>query len=251
MVYTMHFQPYNLTYSISQRIENRNTLKQDQVIPYSLQQNEAIPYSLDQNEAIPYSLDQNEAIPYSLDKGKSSTLYEKIAGEIPGAEMNLAEKRVIEQLKARDAEVRAHEHAHMAAAGGVATSGPNYVYVRGPDGRLYAVGGEVSITSAPVPGNPEKTIEKAKKIRRAALAPANPSPQDMRVAAAATRLERQARSELTREKAAEKAEEVKEEDELQARNRQEDILHPRIEDIYTKEAAGITENSNQYVDILI
>ena len=53
------------------------------------------------------------------------------------------EKREVEELKARDREVRAHEAAHLAAAGTYASSGPNFEYKRGPDGRLYAVAGEV------------------------------------------------------------------------------------------------------------
>ncbi|MBN2536443.1 MAG: hypothetical protein JXB88_26400 [Spirochaetales bacterium] len=237
----MYFQPYSPAHSVFQR---KNILLE-----------EAIPYSLYQNKNISSTLNQNEFVPYSLEKGKSTVLNEETAGtlnrEIPGVEMNLAEQRMIGQLKAIDAEVRAHEHAHIAAAGGVATGGPTYVYVRGPDGKLYAVGGEVSITTAYVPGNPEQTIEKAQKIRRAALAPANPSPQDMRVAAAAIRMERQARVELNREKAAEKAEEMQKQEGLREQDQEDDVLYPRIEDIYTKAAAGITEESSRYIDILV
>ncbi len=100
------------------------------------------------------------------------------------------------ELKARDREVRAHEAAHSAAAGSLTTGGPQFTFQRGPDGRLYAVGGEVSIDTSPVAGDPQATIQKAQRIRAAALAPANPSAQDRSVATQATRLEAQARREL-------------------------------------------------------
>lgn len=104
------------------------------------------------------------------------------------------------QLKARDREVRAHEAAHAAAAGSVATGGPQFTFTRGSDGRLYAVGGEVNIDTSPVPNDPEATIQKARTIRAAALAPANPSAQDRAVAAQASQMEAQARRELQQER---------------------------------------------------
>jgi hypothetical protein len=150
-----------------------------------------------------------DPIPYSLEKAAKVVEVRKLARvkkRIAETEINLSETRVIAQLRARDAEVRAHEHAHIAAAGGVAVAGASYSYVRGPDGKLYAVGGEVSIDTSPVPGNPEQTIAKSQKIRRAALAPANPSAQDMRVAARAVQMEQEARAELRKQEQEEKAE---------------------------------------------
>lgn len=105
------------------------------------------------------------------------------------------EREVIRELAARDREVRAHEQAH-AAVGGQYAGSPVYVYERGPDGVRYAVGGEVSISTGAIPGDPEATIAKAQQIRRAANAPAEPSPQDRQVAAEASRLEAEARTEL-------------------------------------------------------
>ena len=109
------------------------------------------------------------------------------------------DKELIE-LKARDREVRAHEAAHAAAAGSVATGSPQFTFQRGSDGRLYAVGGEVSIDTSPVPGDPQATIQKAQTIRAAASAPSNPSAQDRSVAAQASRMEAQARRELQEER---------------------------------------------------
>lgn len=100
------------------------------------------------------------------------------------------EKRVVSQLQSRDAEVRAHEQAHIAASGGLA-SGASYSYQEGPDGRRYAVGGEVGISMSSG-STPDETIQKAQQVRSAALAPAQPSGQDRAVAAAASQMEAQA-----------------------------------------------------------
>ncbi|MFV0663373.1 putative metalloprotease CJM1_0395 family protein [Denitromonas sp.] len=98
-------------------------------------------------------------------------------------------------LASADRKVRAHEAAHLAAAGGLAQSGASFSTVRGPDGQMYAVGGEVSIDVSPG-RTPDETIAKAQQIQRAALAPADPSSQDHRVAAIATQLIQQAQREL-------------------------------------------------------
>ncbi len=103
------------------------------------------------------------------------------------------------KLKARDAQIRAHEQAHVAAAGGLATAGPKFTFQRDPDGKLYVVGGEVNSETSPVPGDAEATIRKAQTIREAALAPANPSAQDRAVAASTTPMEAAARRELQHE----------------------------------------------------
>lgn len=104
-------------------------------------------------------------------------------------------EQVIRQLEARDAEVRAHEMAHLAAAGQYAR-GLSYTYQTGPDGKQYAIGGEVGIDTSEVPNDPQATIDKAMVIQRAALAPAEPSAQDRRVAQAATQMMAEARFEL-------------------------------------------------------
>lgn len=105
------------------------------------------------------------------------------------------EKMEIADLAARDREVRVHEQAH-ASVGGALAGSPTYSYTRGPDGRSYVTDGEVSIDTSPVAGNPQATLEKMDQVRRAALAPAEPSVQDMRVAAQAQATAAQARGEL-------------------------------------------------------
>jgi|GEM_PF-1304825 len=117
------------------------------------------------------------------------------------AQMSEEERAVVEKLKSRDSAVRAHEMAHVAAAGGLAGA-PVFSYQTGPDGRRYAIGGSVSIDTSPE-RSPEDTIAKAQRIRSAALAPADPSAQDRAVASRASRMESQARQALAREQAEE------------------------------------------------
>ena len=104
--------------------------------------------------------------------------------------------RQLQQLQSRDREVRAHEAAHTAAGGQYVSGGPSYTYQRGPNGRFYAIGGEVQIDVSAIPSNPEATLDKAEVVQRAALAPAQPSPQDLRVASNAARLASRARVEI-------------------------------------------------------
>ncbi|MDR2668651.1 MAG: hypothetical protein LBC14_01700 [Desulfovibrio sp.] len=112
-------------------------------------------------------------------------------------ELTPEEEQTVRELKARDREVRAHEQAHAAAGGGFAGA-PSYEMQTGPDGRRYAVGGEVPIDVSPA-ATPEATIAKARRIRAAASAPAQPSGADRGIAARATAME----AEAVREKAAE------------------------------------------------
>ena len=113
---------------------------------------------------------------------------------------------MVQELRQRDREVRAHEQAHKSAAGPYAKGGPTFEYQTGPDGRRYAVGGEVSIDTSKVSGNPQATLIKAQTVRRAALAPSEPSAQDRSVAAQASQLENEARAELREQKAEEQKE---------------------------------------------
>lgn len=125
------------------------------------------------------------------------------------AQQQRQEQLEIAALASRDREVRAHEQAH-AAVGGAYAGAPTYTFTRGPDGKRYAIGGEVSIDSSPIPNDPEATLRKMELVQRAALAPAEPSAQDRRVAAQAAAQATQARAELAqlrREEAASAAEE--------------------------------------------
>ncbi|WP_051173251.1 putative metalloprotease CJM1_0395 family protein [Thermodesulfobacterium hveragerdense] len=113
-------------------------------------------------------------------------------------EKNLEELKIrvlIEKLKIREKQVIAHEMAHKIVGGKYAGS-VHYQYTRGPDGKLYISGGEVSIDVSEE-SSPEKTIQKMEIVRAAALAPADPSPQDLQVAQIATIKEIKARRELS------------------------------------------------------
>ncbi len=122
------------------------------------------------------------------------------------SDLSEEEQAQVQALRRRDAEVRRHERAHTGAGGAIAGQ-PIYEYVRGPDGRQYAVGGEVAIDAGPA-GTPEATIQKMETVIRAALAPADPSTQDVRVAAQA----RQVKAEAIAEKNAEEREEIENSD---------------------------------------
>jgi hypothetical protein len=105
----------------------------------------------------------------------------------------------IAQLSSVDQHVRAHEQAHLAAAGPYARGGASYTYQTGPDGKQYAVGGEVAIDASPIPGDPQATIEKERTVQAAANAPVDPSTQDRQVAAAAAVIEQQAMLDLAKQ----------------------------------------------------
>lgn len=113
------------------------------------------------------------------------------------------EQKQIDELKARDREVKTHEQAHIAAGGSYVKGGATYDYQTGPDGKQYAVGGSVNIDTSPVDGDPEATIAKAQVVIKAALAPAEPSGQDQKVASAARQMMSEARKELTSQNNAE------------------------------------------------
>lgn len=122
----------------------------------------------------------------------------KPANEPENAETKATEEQHVRELQTTDREVRSHEAAHKAAAG--QHGGPvSFDYEKGPDGRLYAVGGEVSIDISNE-GTPEATIAKMRQVRAAAMAPASPSAQDRAVAAAASSKSMQAARELRSEK---------------------------------------------------
>ena len=122
-----------------------------------------------------------------------------------GGDLSDEEQQKVAELKQRDQEVRAHEQAHLAAAGGNAAGGnakggASFEYQTGPDGRRYAVGGEVQIDTSPVDGDPQATIQKMQQIRAAALAPGTPSSQDRAVAAQAAAAIQEANAEQAKQK---------------------------------------------------
>lgn len=119
------------------------------------------------------------------------------------SELSPEERAQVSRLQARDREVRQHEAAHLAASGGLATSGASFTYQKGADGVNYAIGGEVSINTS-AGRTPQETIQRAQTIKAAALAPADPSGADRAIAGAAAQMEAQARLALANEGQGEK-----------------------------------------------
>jgi hypothetical protein len=118
-----------------------------------------------------------------------------------GVDLNSPEvQKMLSELKSRDIEVKAHEQAHLAAAGQYATSGAHYSYQTGPDGKQYAIGGDVGIDTSAVDGDPQATLSKAQQVYAAAMAPAQPSSQDFKVAQSAQNMMSKALTDIQSER---------------------------------------------------
>ena len=139
-----------------------------------------------------YALSRQSVITETPGTKEKQSLPEKS----PGQTLDVDQQKEIQALKDRDREVRMHEQAHLSAAGGIAVSGASFQFVTGPDGQRYATGGEVSIDTSAVSGDPQATLRKAETIRRAAMAPAQPSGQDYSVASKAAAMANRASLEL-------------------------------------------------------
>ena len=148
--------------------------------------NSSITSSCPANYGSPFASDRiNDAAPANAVDGRSDADNHRLSEE---------EQRQVQQLKQRDQQVRAHERAHMAAGADLVQGGATFTFERGPDGRMYAVGGEVKIDTSGE-NDPDRTIRKMQQVKRAALAPAEPSGTDRAVAAQAGQAEAQARQE--------------------------------------------------------
>jgi len=146
---------------------------------------------------------EQEFIPYGPDgrrEDKKQSIVMPASGKetqvtIPGerGKVDPQVQQEIARLQATEAKVKAHEAAHK-AAGGTMTGPVSYTYTRGPDGKNYVTGGEVPI-SVSSGKTPQETVNRMQQVIQAALAPADPSPQDRAVAAQAATLAQQARQE--------------------------------------------------------
>ncbi|HEB9333227.1 TPA: hypothetical protein RZK42_001045 [Campylobacter coli] len=146
---------------------------------------------------------------------------------INGVKLTLQQVQQLRELQSIDRNVKAHEAAHQAAGGGLAGAA-SFSYTRGPDNQMYAVAGEVPIRMQEG-RTPEETIANARQVAAAAMAPADPSPQDYKVAANAAKMEFDARAEATKLKAQEvkeKKEEEKEKQESSDKNNQDSKDNP-------------------------
>ncbi len=107
-----------------------------------------------------------------------------------GSLNNLCAKQKQNFIKQRYDEIYAHELAHKQAAGSFGGS-----IVIEKDGNGIPVGGHVAIKMPGLnPADPEKTIQHADTVIRAALAPSDPSSQDLKVASEARNIKSKALS---------------------------------------------------------
>lgn len=104
------------------------------------------------------------------------------AAPAPG-QLTEAEKRVVAELQQRDREVRNEEQRHAATAGQFGGQ-PQYVFKRGPDGKMYAVEGKVPI-NVTVSGTPEDQEKALRRVQAAAVSVQSPSSGDTRAVAGA------------------------------------------------------------------
>lgn len=131
-------------------------------------------------------------------KTESTSTGEAVPNQAKQEQQQLKEDQaIIQNLASIDRQVKAHEQAHASVGGSYAGS-PSFSYKTGPNGVRYAVAGEVPIDTSAVPGNPQATLRKAEQVARAALAPADPSSTDRRIAASAQALAAKARFEIAR-----------------------------------------------------
>lgn len=148
------------------------------------------------------ALPGNEALAEDIEEGTGGGIAEDEesgnAAQGPGKDLNEEEQRQVQEMKDRDREVRTHEQAHVSAAAGLAGT-PVYDYQTGPDGKRYAVGGHVDIQRGGS-SDPEKALQEAETVKRAALAPASPSSTDRAVASKAAADINQLKSEKTAER---------------------------------------------------
>lgn len=183
--------------SISQPQNGKNTSQPQVNQP---QANRISPDSLSENSTGPPAKTATQtATPENQDpqEAKKSNSKEEEQGSAAIKQLTQEEFKLLDELKQADTKVRNHEMAHVAAGGGLITSGASFTYRRGPDGLKYAVAGEVGIDTSAIPGDPKATIQKMQQVKRAALAPASPSNQDIKVAANASSMAAKASSELT------------------------------------------------------
>ncbi|EJR6094860.1 hypothetical protein NXK75_001454 [Campylobacter coli] len=158
---------------------------------------------------------------------------------INGVELTMQQVQQVRELQSIDRNVKAHEAAHQAAGGGLAGAA-SFSYTRGPDNQMYATAGEFPIRMQKG-RTPEETIANARQVVAAAMAPADPSPQDYKVAANALKMEFEARAEATKlkaQEAQEKKEEKEEKEEKQEKQENLDINNQDSKDNFEETQAN-------------
>ena len=191
------------------------------------------------NKAVSTGLENNpEAVASKSDEEGSGKNPQQEGRSNSEAEQDRADKQLIQELAARDREVRSHEQAH-ANVGGVYAGSPSYTYQRGPNGVNYAVAGEVPIS---IPSNltdPRQALSAAEQVQRAALAPAEPSAQDLRVAAQAAQMAIQARADIAAEQSQQRNEQTEKSEQQRAELKEESDLRSERLDSLREQMGGL------------
>jgi hypothetical protein len=112
---------------------------------------------------------------------KEESLAKDKGAPVDSRGLTARENALERELTRIDREVRDHETEHY-RAGLPFSQLPEYWLVTGPLGKQYAVSGITPFDFTEVNGDPEATIRKYQRIRRAALAPRVPSQRDREIA---------------------------------------------------------------------
>jgi hypothetical protein len=162
---------------------------------YTIPLNEKGILVVEEDETRVHKKNDKEKIQDSQEKEKTDE--EKKSSPSSTDDLTAEERQQLVKLQERDAEVRGHEAAHQAAGGGL-TGGASFTYQKGPDGKMYAIGGEVSISTKGA-SSPQEAITNARQVIAAAMAPSNPSGQDFAVASSARMMELKAQQQLAKQ----------------------------------------------------
>lgn len=125
-------------------------------------------------------LGQNYSKLASLDKQDAVEKFNKDDASRVTSSENYDEKdyeRVLDKFEASDANIRSHEQSH---ASSIHASTPQYNYQQGPDGKLYAVGGNVRMDTS-IPKDPAQAAAKMDNLSQAAGAPHDLSAADAQI----------------------------------------------------------------------
>jgi len=130
----------------------------------------------------------------------------QIIGKLPGNRVLISKQqrtddsgselqKTIDRLKSRDREVRLHEMSHSTNPDLIKIGPSHFDYTIGPDGKAYATGGNVILST----GNsrtPEEALSKARALKQASMAPGEPSSMDFQALNAALSMEFEALSQV-------------------------------------------------------
>ena len=177
-------EPETVTKGVGERADSYSISDEAQI----LNKDEARDVALEkaeQVEAVQLEVEQAQA--YADEQEQADTITPMMG------EMTLAQAQELKRVQSQADKVVAHESAHALVGGALMLGAASYQYEVGPDGQTYESSGQSRIDMSPVAGNPQATVAKMQQVKRAAMAPLNPSGADRVVASQADQLENQAR----------------------------------------------------------